>query len=94
MCSHQCGSAEADRERAYKAAQAQYEEKQRAAAEARKASAKRSREAQSVGPCVCEVEALQETVQAQREIIRVIEKVNGPLMRWLKTAAAAPAGIE
>ena len=71
----------------YKTAQAQYEEKQRAAAEARKASAKRSRVAQSDGPCDCEVEALRETVHVQRQVIDTMEKVNGPLMRWLKRAA-------
>lgn len=78
-------SAEAEREKASKAAVAQYEEKQRAAIVARKESAKRNREEQ---PCVCEVEALRETVQLQRQIIRANEKVAGPIMRWLHKAAA------
>ena len=39
------------------------------------------------GHVKCEVEALRETVHVQRQIIDTMEKVNGPLMRWLKRAA-------
>jgi len=82
---HSFPQSEAERERAYQAAQAEYKVKQRAASEARKATtAKRNREET---PCACEVEALRETVHVQRQVIDTMEKVNGPLMRWLKRAA-------
>ena len=88
--------AESELEKSSKAAAAQYEEKQRAAIAARKESTKRNRDEHGK-PCVCEVEALRETVQLQQQTIKACEKMQkmtGPLVRWLQKAAHGPQADE
>jgi len=89
--------AESERERFSKAAAAQFEQKQCAAIAARKESTKRNRDEHGK-PCVCEVEALRETVQlVQQQTIEAcdkMQKMTGPLVRWLQKAAHGPQADE
>lgn len=93
------GCAEAERAEASRAAQAQYDEKQRAAIAARKESAKRARgETVHGGPCLCTPEGALEAIREERRewqtaLDQAVKVAKGAtfLARWLTQDKAASA---
>ena len=95
------GRAEAEREKASRAAQAEYQKKLDAAIAARKESAKRSREEPSRccgGPCLCTPEGALEMLREERRewqtaLDSTVKVAKGAtfLARWLAQSGGAPA---